>query len=40
MEQVTQHEDPHPNAIGFSLSDYLNLVEWSGRAFRNDYAAL
>ena len=36
MGLAPQHEDLHPNAIGYALSDYLNLVDWSGRAIRND----
>ena len=36
MGLAPQHEDPHPNAMGFSLTDYLELVDWSGRAIRND----
>ena len=31
-----QTPDPHPNAIGFTLSDYLELTDWCGRAVRSD----
>jgi len=34
MPLVSQRDDPHPNAIGFSLTDYLTLVDWAGRAVR------
>ena len=36
MPLVKQDKDPHENAIGFSLSDYLELVDWAGRAIRED----
>jgi REP element-mobilizing transposase RayT len=36
MPLVKQGKDPHENAIGFSLSDYLELVDWAGRAIRED----
>ncbi len=29
-------KDPHPNAIHFTLQDYLELVDWAGRAIRRD----
>jgi hypothetical protein len=28
--------DDHPNAFSFSNDDYLELVDWAGRAVRND----
>jgi len=34
MPLVKQHKDPHSNAIGFTLKDYLELVDWAGRAIR------
>ena len=34
MGLANQDEEPHPNAFGFSLLDYLELVDWSGRAIR------
>lgn len=34
MPLVKQHKDPHCNAIGFTLKDYLQLVDWAGRAVR------
>ncbi len=34
MPLTPQSQDPHPNAIGFSLGDYLELVDWAGRAVR------
>jgi len=34
MPLTPQSQDPHPNAIGFSLRDYLELVDWAGRAVR------
>ena len=36
MPLVKQAEDSHPNAIGFVLQDYLELVDWAGRAVRED----
>jgi hypothetical protein len=30
-----RHKDPHRNAIGFTLRDYLQLVDWAGRAVRD-----
>jgi hypothetical protein len=32
---IKQHKDPHRNAIGFTLRDYLQLVYWVGRAVRD-----
>jgi REP element-mobilizing transposase RayT len=29
---VKQGKDPHENAIGFALNDYLELIDWAGRA--------
>jgi REP element-mobilizing transposase RayT len=34
MPLVIAGEDQHPNAIGFTASDYLQLVDWAGRAVR------
>lgn len=34
MLLTSQSQDPHPNAIGFSLRDYLELIDWAGRAVR------
>jgi REP element-mobilizing transposase RayT len=34
MPLVKQDRDPHRNAMGFILQDYLNLVDWAGRAVR------
>ena len=34
MKLVSQRQDPHPNSIGFTLSDYLELVDWAGREIR------
>jgi len=31
MPLVKQIQDTHPNAIGFTLQDYLELVDWAGR---------
>jgi REP element-mobilizing transposase RayT len=31
---VKQTEERHPNGIGFTLDDYLELVDWAGRAVR------
>jgi hypothetical protein len=36
MPLVKQRRDPHKNAIGFTLRDYLELVDWAGRAMRED----
>ena len=36
MRLVKQASDAHPNAIGYSLSDYLELVDWAGRSIRDD----
>ncbi len=34
MPLVKQKDDRHPNAIGFTAIDYLELVDWAGRAVR------
>jgi REP element-mobilizing transposase RayT len=34
MPLVKQGRDKHKNAIGFALLDYLELVDWAGRAIR------
>ena len=34
MKLVSQRQDPHPNSIGFTLTDYLELVDWAGREIR------
>jgi REP element-mobilizing transposase RayT len=36
MPLVEQRRDLHQNAIGFTLRDYLELVEWAGRQVRDD----
>ncbi len=36
MPLVKQQQDLHENAIGFTLMDYLELVDWAGRAVRED----
>ncbi len=36
MPLVAAREDNHPNAIGFTANDYLQLVDWAGRAIRED----
>lgn len=36
MPLVKQHRDPHIHSIGFTLADYLELVDWAGRALRDD----
>jgi hypothetical protein len=36
MPLVKQHRDQHKNAIGFTLRDYLELVDWAGRAICED----
>ncbi|MCP4040853.1 MAG: hypothetical protein GY731_02705 [Gammaproteobacteria bacterium] len=35
MALVKQDEDSHPNAIGFNIQDYLELVDWAGRIVRD-----
>ena len=36
MPLVAARDDNHPNAIGFTANDYLQLVDWAGRAIRED----
>ena len=36
MPLVKQTNDKHPNAIGYTLKDYLELIDWIGRSKRND----
>jgi len=36
MPLVKQHRDPHQHSIGFTLKDYIELVDWAGRAMRED----
>jgi hypothetical protein len=36
MPLVKQHRDAHAHAIGYTLKDYLQLVDWAGRAIRDD----
>lgn len=36
MPLVRQHRDRHRHAIGFTSRDYLELVDWAGRAIRED----
>ncbi|MEJ2425730.1 MAG: hypothetical protein P8179_22755 [Candidatus Thiodiazotropha sp.] len=36
MPLVKQSQDRHKNSIGFALPDYLELVDWAGRAIRDD----
>ena len=36
MPLVRQRDDAHPNAIGFTASEYLELVDWAGRLVRDD----
>jgi len=36
MPLVKQHRDPHQHSIGFTLKDYLELVDWAGRQIRED----
>jgi hypothetical protein len=28
--------DPHPNSLDFTTEDYLELVDWAGRALREN----
>ncbi|MFO7602304.1 MAG: transposase, partial [Gammaproteobacteria bacterium] len=30
------HRDPHQHSIGFTLRDYIELVDWAGRQIRDD----
>lgn len=34
MKLVSQLQDPHHNSLGFTLTDYLELVDWAGREIR------
>jgi REP element-mobilizing transposase RayT len=34
MPLVKQHKDPHKQAMGFTLSEYLQLIDWSGRVVK------
>jgi len=34
MPLNSARQDPHPNALGFTERDYLELIDWSGRAIR------
>jgi REP element-mobilizing transposase RayT len=36
MPLVKQSQDRHENAIGFTLKDYLELIDWAGRAVREN----
>ena len=36
MPIVKQHRDPHQHSLGFTLKDYLELVDWAGRQIRED----
>jgi REP element-mobilizing transposase RayT len=36
MPLVKQHRDNHQHSIGFTLNDYLELVDWAGREVRED----
>jgi hypothetical protein len=36
MRLVKQSQDPHKNAIGYTTKDYLELVDWAGRAIRDN----
>ena len=36
MPLIQQHRDPHQHSIGFTLKDYIELVDWAGRAVRED----
>jgi REP element-mobilizing transposase RayT len=36
MPLVKQVKDRHENAIGFALTDYLELIDWAGRAIREN----
>jgi len=36
MPLVKQKNDNHPNAIGYTLRDYLELIDWVGRSVRSD----
>lgn len=34
MRLVKQRQDPHAQALGFTVNDYLTLVDWAGRTVR------
>lgn len=36
MPLVKQSQDPHKNTIGYTRKDYIELVDWAGRAIRED----
>ena len=36
MRLVKQSQDPHRNTIGYTTKDYLELVDWAGRAIRDN----
>jgi len=36
MPLVQQHRDPHQHSNGFTLTDYIELVDWVGRQIRED----
>ena len=36
MPLVKQHRDAHQHSIGFTLKDYIELVDWAGRQVRED----
>ena len=36
MPLVKQRRDTHPNAIGYTTRDYLELIDWAGRAVREN----
>ncbi|MDH5183336.1 MAG: transposase [Gammaproteobacteria bacterium] len=36
MPLVQQHRDPHQHSIGFTLTDYIELVDWVGRQIREN----
>jgi hypothetical protein len=37
MSLIKQHKDAHRNAIGFTLRDYLQMVDWAGRVVRDGW---
>ena len=39
MPLVRQKNDRHPNAMGYTLKDYLRLIDWVGRNVRTDNRA-
>jgi hypothetical protein len=36
MPLVSQRDDRHPNALGFTGVDYVELTDWAGRVTRED----